>query len=139
MYEKLKNNYQVVITCVLIVIILAVGVCYLYDRNATADGSNAIRTVQQIKDDNQSARDDIDAARVEIRHSNEELDRAISGVDNALQSTSRIQESVRDNEREIGQSRTIITESRRNLAEAESIFRDVDAANQIHSTQNSGN
>ena len=80
MYEKLKNNYQVVIACVLIVVIIAVGVCYLYDRNATADGSNAIRTVQQIKDDNQSARDDIDTARVEIRHSNQEPKPAVGNL-----------------------------------------------------------
>ena len=138
MYEKVKEYKKrpLYIACVLIVIVAAVGylLCRHYDHTAGNSG-NAVVTIQQIKDDNQSARDDIKSAGDKIRESTEDIDGTIARIDDSLQSIERLQESTAENARKIDDCRNLVGEGRRNLEEASRILRDVDKANQINGTQ----
>lgn len=138
MYEKVKEYKKrpIYIVCVLIVIIAAVGylLCRHHDH-AAGNSSDAAVTIQQIKDDNQSARDDISNARSQIRDSKQGIDGTITRIDESLQSIERLQESTAENARKIDDCRNLVGEGRRNLEEASRILRDVDKANQINGTQ----
>ena len=138
MYEKVKKYKKrpLYIACVLIVIIAAVGylLCRHHDR-AAGNGGNAAVTIQQIKDDNQSARDDIKSAGDKIRESAADIDGTITRIDDSLQSIERIQKSTAENTREIDDCRNLVGEGRRNLEEASRILRDIDKENQINGTQ----
>lgn len=141
MYEKVKKYKKrpIYIACVLIVIIAAVGylLCRHHDR-AAGNGSNAAVTIQQVKDDNQSARDDIKSARDKIGDAKQGIDGTITRIDDSLQSIERLQESTAENARKIDDCRNLVGEGRRNLEEASRILRDIDKANQIKGTQDEG-
>ena len=138
MYEKVKEYKKcpLYIACVLIVIVAAVGylLCRHHDR-AAGNGSDAVITIQQVKDDNQSARDDISNARNQIRDSKQGIDGTITRIDDSLQSIERLKESTAENAREIDDCRNLVGEGRRNLEEASRILRNIDEANQINGTQ----
>ena len=138
MYEKVKEHKKrpIYIACVLIVIIAAVGylLCRHHDR-AAGNGSNAVITIQQIKDDNQSARDDIKSAGKQIGDAKQGIDRAITGIDNSLQSVERLKESTAENARKIDDCRNLVGEGRRNLEEASRILGDINKTNKINGTQ----
>lgn len=140
MYEKIKKHYRFIAAFFIVLIIFTGGwlVCRYYDLGAARDGSDATVTIQQIKDDNQSARDDIKSAGDQIGEAKRGVDRAISGINDSLQSVGKLQERTGANQREIDECRNITTESRRNITEASEIFRDIDKANKISPTQDSG-
>ena len=123
--------------CLLLVLAVAAGGWLLYRHYNAVErsaGSNAIDTVQSIKDDNQSAGHDVDTATNQIGSAESELDGAITDVDNATNTVGQLQESVNSNQDTIAECNDLITAGHANTAKASSIFADIDSANKTDGT-----
>lgn len=133
-----KKNKTVIIAIVLCGILACFCAwlwCRYYDRSAASDYRNVTDTVQQIESDNQSARSDIGHAAGSIDRATEQLDGATTALDQAAGTVTRLQESAAGNAAQLGECQRLVDESRRNIAEAKSIFADVDQANKSHGAQ----
>lgn len=132
-YDKkyMPGTIAVIVVAVIAVLLL----CRYYDDRAAADSHDAIVTIQQIKDDNQSARDDVSNARNEISSAQQQLDRARSHLDTAAGRVDELQERTRQDKAIIDECQQLVDKSRRDAAEASGIFADIDSANQAASAQ----
>lgn len=130
-----KKIYIIANLCVGALVAFGWILCRYYDDSAAADSHDAIVTIQQIKDDNQSARDDISDARNEISSAQQQLDRASSHLDTAANRAGELQDRVRQDKAIIDECQQLVDKSRRDAAEASRIFTDVDRANKAAGAQ----
>ena len=122
-----KNKKTLIVFCIVLIFVFAFGwlLCRYYDSRAREDSTNVVRTVQSVKDDNQTARKNIGDAARQIEQARQQLDDAATAIDAG-------QRTVDDNKAVIDDSRQLIESSQRNLEQAESILSDIDRANQLH-------
>lgn len=132
---KSKKIYIIANLCVVVAVIAVLLLCRYYDDRAATDSHNAIVTIQQITDDNQSARDDISDARNEIGSAQQQLDRASSHLDTAAKRADELQDRVRQDKAVIDDCKQLVEQGRRDAAEASGIFADVDRANKAAGAQ----
>lgn len=130
-----KKYMPVTIAVIIVAVIAVLLLCRYYDDRVAADSHDAIVTIQQIKDDNQSARDDISDARNEISSAQQQLDRASSHLDAAEGRVDELQGRVRQDKAVIDECKQLVEQGRRDAAEASRILKDVDAANQAAGAQ----
>lgn len=130
-----KKIYIIANLCVGALVAFGWILCRYYDDSAAADSHDAIVTIQQIKDDNQSARDDISDARNEISSAQQQLDRANSHLDTAASRAGELQDRVKQDKAVIDDCQQLVEQSRRDAAEASRIFTDVDRANKAAGAQ----
>lgn len=133
-----KKNKTVIIAIVLCGILACFGawlLCRYYDRSAASDYRNVTDTVQQIERDNQSARSDIGHAAGSIERAEKQFNRATTALDQAAGTATRLQESTAGNATQLDECQRLVDEGRRNIAEAKSIFADIDQSNQVNGTQ----
>ena len=78
---------------------------------------------------------DIGHAAGSIDRATEQLDGATTALDQAAGTVTRLQESAAGNAAHLAECQRLVDESRRNIAEAKSIFADVDQANKSHGAQ----
>lgn len=137
-----QKNKTILIAGVLCFILAIAGawlVCRHYDDAASAENHNVIDTVQSAERDNQRARDDIGNAASAIERSQEQLDRATADIDRAAESVTRLQKSTANNTAKLDQCQQLVETGRRNIAEAKSIFADIDGKNRSNGAQASSN
>lgn len=126
MYEKKKI---VTIACVIFAI-CAVLVCLIFSgTTSNGNGGDAKNAVREIKNYSEKSADAVRSAREQVKSAGEQLDRSISRVDRAAESADRVQKRIGENSRTIAECQDIITDSRRELDEIESIFRQIDEEN----------
>lgn len=126
MYEKKKI---VTIACVIFAI-CAVLVCLIFSgTTGNGNGGDAKNAVREIKNYSEKSADAVRSAREQVKSAGEQLDRSISRVDRAAESADRVQKRIGENSRTIAECQDIITDSRRELDEIESIFRQIDEEN----------
>lgn len=125
MYEK----KIVTIACVIFAI-CAVLVCLIFSgTTGNGNGGDAKNAVREIKNYSEKSADAVRSAREQVKSAGEQLDRSISRVDRAAESADRVQKRIGENSRTIAECQDIITDSRRELDEIESIFRQIDEEN----------
>lgn len=107
----------------IVAILCIVFLCIFHDSRsaADADSSDVTRTVQQLKDESNTARTQLNNARSELRNGQER-------ADDAQKTAGRLQTR---NE----QSGEVITNSQRLIGEIRAEFTDIDRANGITETQ----
>ena len=117
-----KNLFRWVLLGI-VAVLCVILFCVFHDSRsaADADGTDATRTIQQVKDESSTARTELNNARSELRNGQER-------VDDAEKTTGRLQDS---NE----QSRAVITDSQRLIGEIRDEFADIDRTNGITETQ----
>lgn len=122
-----ENKKTLIVSCVVLVFVFAFGwlLCRYYDGRAREDSADVTRTVQSVKDDNQRARENVSTATEQIRQAGQQLDSLAESIDAS-------ERTVDDNKAVIDDSRQLIESSQRRLEQAESIFSDIDRANQLH-------
>ena len=122
-----ENKKTLIVFCIVFIFVFSFGwlLCRYYDSRAREDSTNVVRTVQSVKDDNQTARKNIGDAARQIEQARQQLDDAATAIDAG-------QRTVDDNKAVIDDSRQLIESSQRNLEQAESILSDIDRANQLH-------
>ena len=126
MYEKKKI---VTIACVIFAI-CAVLVCLIFSgTTGNGNGGDAKNAVREIKNYSEKSADAVRSAREQVKSAGEQLDRSISRVDRAAESADRVQKRIGENSRTIAECQDIITDSRRELDEIESIIRQIDEEN----------
>lgn len=126
MYEKKKI---VTIACVIFAI-CAVLVCLIFSgTTGNGNGGDAKNAVREIKNYSEKSADAVRSAREQVKSAGEQLDRSISRVDRAAESADRVQKRIGENSRTIAECQDIITDSRRELDEIKSIFRQIDEEN----------
>lgn len=132
---KSKKIYIIANLCVGALVAFGWLLCRYYDNKAAADSHDAIVTIQQIKDDNQSARDDVSNARNEISSARQQLDRTSSHLDAAAKRADELQDRVRQDAATLDECQRLIDKGRRDAAEASEIFADIDRANKAAGAQ----
>lgn len=132
-YDKkyMPGTIAVIVVAVIAVLLL----CRYYDDRVAADSHDAIVTIQQIKDDNQSARDDISDARNEIGSAQQQLDHAAGHIDGAAKRADELQDRVRQDKAVIDDCKQLVEQGRGDAAEASEIFADIDRANKAAGAQ----
>lgn len=122
-----ENKKTLIVSCVVLVFVCAFGwlLCRYYDGRAREDSADVVRTVQSVKDDNQRARENVSTATEQIRQAGQQLDSLAESIDAS-------ERTVDDNKAVIDDSRQLIESSQRRLEQAESIFSDIDRANQLN-------
>ena len=130
-----KKYMPVTIAVIIVAVIAVLLLCRYYDDRVAADSHDAIVTIQQIKDDNQSARDDISDARNEIGSAQQQLDHAAGHIDRAAKRADELQDRVRQDKAVIDDCKQLVDKSRRDAAEASGIFADIDRANKAAGAQ----
>lgn len=120
--ESNKNLLRWVLFSI-VAILCVILFCVFHDSRsaADADGADVTRTIQQIKDESNTARTELDNTRTELRNGQ-------ARADDAEKTTGRLQDS---NE----QSRAVIEDSQRLLGEIRDEFADIDRTNGITETQ----
>lgn len=112
------------------------GCWCLYTANRTANDYNHVTdTVQSIESDNQQARQQIGNATAEINSAQKQLGRSIQRTDRITERTQQAKKRVDSNSKIIGECQNLIDASRRDTAEARSIFKAVDERNKITGAQ----
>lgn len=122
-----ENKKTLIVSCVVLVFVFAFGwlLCRYYDGRAREDSADVVRTVQSVEDDNQRARENVSTATEQIRQAGQQLDSLAESIDAS-------ERTVDDNKAVIDDSRQLIESSQRRLEQAESIFSDIDRANQLN-------
>ena len=126
--ENQKRDYFISILIVVAVIALFV---YLIFGGTTGsrNGNDAKDAVREAQEYSTKSADAVRSAGKQIKSVGEQLDRSISRVDRAAESADRVQKRIDRNAETIAECRDIIADSRRELDEIESIFRQIDEEN----------
>lgn len=126
MYEKKKI---IAIACAVIAVV-ALSIYLICTGTAgSRNGNDAKDAVREAQEYSTKSADAVRSARDEIKSAGEQLDRSISSVDRAAESADRVQKRIDRNSRTIAECRDLIADSRKELDEAESIFRQIDEDN----------
>lgn len=126
MYEKKKIiavACAIFAICAVLVYLICTGTTG--GRNSD-DAKDAVRESQEYST---KSADAVRSAGEQIKSAGEQLDRSISRVDRAAESADRVQKRIDRNAETIAECRDIIADSRRELDEIESIFRQIDEEN----------
>lgn len=124
--ENQKRAYFIGGLAVAVVVALFI---YLVCTGTSRNGNDAKDAVRDTQEYSKQSADAVRSAGKQIKSAGEQLDRSISRVDRATESADRVQKRIDENARTIAECRDIIKDSRRELDEIESIFRQIDEEN----------
>lgn len=129
--KEFCKNHLVDIVISASVLFFVLGCWLLYTANRTAnDNYNVTQSIQQAERDNREANKQVGNAAGEIKYAQGKLNDGIKRTDEISGTVKRAKKRIDDDTEIIGECQNLIDASRRDTAEARSIFEDIDRANQ---------